>query len=311
MIHIHNGDVVAALAKRAGIPGEHLPFRESFVSGPLPPRADLEARARHIAESHGENLLRVRTDLLEQEAALTRAAAEEEVVLWFEHDLYCLAHFLYMLDRFANVKRLTAIWSANPLAHEPEEEIHLMFDSRAAVTPSLLAIGREAWRAFTAPDATALNSFLAFDRADFPFLRDGLRLHASRFPSLRNGLGSIENKLLGLIAPGAIDFATLFPLVDPEPPRFGFGDGEVMRILWRLANRPVPLITITEAEEGAVPPKALFNLTPAAANVINGVVDDVAINEPDHWLGGAHLTRENLWRWDETRKLLVRNRSAA
>jgi len=310
MISIHNGDVVATLAKRAGVPGEHLPFRESLISGPIGPRATLEMRAQYLAGSNGEPLLRVRNDLIEQEQRLTAAAEEEEVVLWFEHDLFCLAHFLYMLDRFANVKRLTAIWSAVPLGLEPEEEIHLAFDSRAAVTPSMLAIGREAWRAFTAPDATALNSFLAFDRADFPFLRDGLRLHASRFPSLRNGLGSIENRLLSLIAAGAADFATLFPLFDPDPPRYGFGDGEVLRHLRRLATRAVPLITMNEVVEEGGPPKALFTLTPAAANVMEGVVDDVVVNEPDYWLGGAHLTRENLWRWDETRKLLVRNRSA-
>lgn len=311
MIHIHNGDVVAALARRAGIPGEHRAFRESFISGPPPPHGDLEARAQHLAENHGENLLRVRTDLLEQESALTAAAGEDEVVLWFEHDLYCLTHFLYMLDRFANATRLTAIWSATPLNEEGEEELMLLFDSRAAVTPSMLAIGREAWRAFTSPDPTALNSFLAFDRADFPFLRDGLRLHASRFPSLRNGLGALENKLLASLAGGPLDFATLFPLVDPEPPRFGFGDDEVMRILWRLANRPVPLIAINESEDGSLPTKKIFSLMPAATNVINGLVDDAALNEPDFWLGGAHLTRDNLWRWDETKKLLVRNRSAA
>ena len=109
---------------------------------------------------------------------------------------------------------------------------------------------------------------------------------------------------------GAADFATLFPLFDADPPRYGFGDGEVLRTLRRLATRAVPLISMNEVVEEGSAPKALFTLTPAAANVMDGTVDDVAVNEPDYWLGGAHLTRENLWRWDETRKLLVRNRSA-
>jgi hypothetical protein len=37
MIHIHNGDVVAVRARRSSIPGEHLSFRESLVTGPVVP----------------------------------------------------------------------------------------------------------------------------------------------------------------------------------------------------------------------------------------------------------------------------------
>ena len=35
LINIHNGDVMAVSAKREGIPGEHLAFRESLVTGPV------------------------------------------------------------------------------------------------------------------------------------------------------------------------------------------------------------------------------------------------------------------------------------
>src|SRR5881396_2985019 len=37
MIHFHNGDVAASLARRAGVPGRHVPFRESLVGGPVRP----------------------------------------------------------------------------------------------------------------------------------------------------------------------------------------------------------------------------------------------------------------------------------
>ncbi|MCU1348802.1 MAG: polymerase, sigma-24 subunit, subfamily [Acidobacteria bacterium] len=311
MIHIHNGDVAASLAQRAGIPGEHLSFRESLVSGPVPAGVDLETRARHIAEAHGQNLLRVRNDLLEQERALHEAMSADEIVLWFEHDLYCLIHLLAMLDRFGAHRRLTLVYTREPLGLSSESELPLLFDSRAAITPAMLNLGRTAWRAYTSADPAALNDVIAGgDRADFPFLREGLTLHASRFPSLRNGLGELENRALNLIATGLADFATLFGRLDADHPRFGFGDSEVLRDLRAIAWCAVPLLTIAEAREKG-PPRVLFAVTPAAMNVIDGSVDNISVNDPDHWLGGVHLTKENLWRWDDLRRQLLPSRPAA
>lgn len=305
VIHIHNGDVVAEAARRSGIPGEHLPFRESLVTGPVPAGMELETRARFLAESYGEPLLRVRNDLIEQQRALDGAAEHDEVVLWFEHDLFCLVNLLSLFDRFASHRRVSLIWHPLPLT---QGDLPLLFSSRSAVTPQMLSIAGEAWRAYTSADPTLLNGIAQREWADFPFLRDGFMLHASRFPSFRNGLGVVENRILSLVAAGAADFATLFPRFDANPPRLGFGDGEVMRTLRAMASRAFPLVTLTEQE--GTPPKALIALAPEAENVISGSVDYLAINDPDFWLGGVHITKENLWRWDEERREVLRSRSA-
>ncbi len=293
MIHIHNGDVVAALARRSDIPGEHLPYRETLVTGPVIPGPQwIETRARSIADGHDEDLLRVRTGLLEQELALDNARSASEVVLWFEHDLYCLVHLVYLLQRLAPA-RLSLVWCGTPLGEQDERELHLLFDSRAAVTPAITKIASAVWRAYASQDPTALNEWITRDTPDFPFLREGLALHASRFPSLTNGLGAIEQRALGHIAAGFTEFGTLFDRLNVENSRFGFGDSEIFRILRSLAWRAVPLITLT-----GDPPKALCAITPAGEKVLRGEVDDTKINDPDLWLGGAHVTREQTWRFD-------------
>ena len=293
LIHLHNGDVVALLARRSDIPGEHIAFRESLVTGPVTPEHDwIETRARTLASRHGEDLLRVRTELLEQEQLLDGLPSRGEVVLWFEHDLFCLANLLYLLDRL-HAAKLSLVWCPTPLGQFDERELHLRFDSRAAVTPMMIAAAREAWRAYTSEEADALNALLARDHPDFPFLREGMTLHASRFPSPANGLGAIEQTILGLLSTGPLEFSTLFPQVDSDPPRFGFGDAEVMVTLKAMAGRGVPLVTMSGQQ-----PKVLFTITPAGENVLSGEVDDCKVNDPDTWLGGVHLTKENLWRWD-------------
>ena len=309
MIHIHNGDVTASLAKRAGIEGEHLSFRESLVAGPVPADVDVETRARFLADAYGQNLLRLRNDLLAQQAALDEAMEHDEIVLWFEHDLYCLLHLIALLDRFAAHRNVSLVFPREPLGLSEPLEFNVLCDSRRAVTPSMFELGRAAWRAYTSPDPTAINELLAADLSDFPFLHEGLLLHASRFPSTRNGLGELENRAINLIAPGSIEFSTLFGRIDADHPRFGFGDSEVLRDLRAIAWCAVPLLTITEAEDKA-PPKALLALAPAAMNVIDGSVDNLALNDPDAWLGGVHLTKENVWRWDDARRLILPSRPA-
>lgn len=293
MIHIHNGDVVAALAKRSDIPGEHVAYHESLISGPVVPGEGwIEHRAHALSERHGEDILRTRTALLEQEQLLDAAPSQGEIVLWFEHDLYCLVHLLHLLQRFAGA-RVSVVWCPEPLGNNDERGLHLLFESRAAATPSMLALARDAWAAYTSPDASSLNAWLGRDQPDFPFLREGLTLHASRFPSVRNGLGAIEQHVLDLIAAGTADWGWLFGQLSTRAPRFCFGDSEVFAIVRSMASCAVPLLTIT----GDLP-KVIVTITPAGENVLRGEVDNLRVNDPDRWLGGVHLTKENVWRWD-------------
>ncbi len=312
MINIHNGDALAQLARRVGLPGEHLAFREALVAGPTPKLGDwLAMRARFIAGSSNEEVLRVSHSLFEQDQALNAAFdSTDEVVFWFEHDLFCLVNFLYLLEKFRGRRRAVSfVWCSGALTERDPNELLRLSNSRAPATPSLFDLAARAWGAYTSPEPRLLIDVIAAPANEMPFLRDGLRLHLTRFPSVRNGLGSVENRLLSLIAAGARDFAVLFPQFDEKPPKFGYGDLQVLSALRALAARAVPLITIVE-NTGA-PPKVTFAITPAGENVMNGVVDDLTVNDPDFWLGGVHLTKENIWRWDESRGEIIPNRPAA
>lgn len=297
MIHIHNGDVVASLASRSGIPGEHVAFRESLVTGAVVPGEEwIESRAHALAMRYSEDLLRTRTALVEQEQLLDDASSRGEIVLWFEHDLFCLVHLLYLLQRFPADARVSVVWCPKPLSENDDRGLHLLFESRAAVTPSMASVAREVWQAYTSSDPSALNGWLERDTPDFPFLRQGLTLHASRFPSIQHGLGALEFQTLELLSTGATDFSTLFDALNAREPRFGFGDTEVWQNLQTISWCAAPLLTLN-----GTPPKAMLTITPAGENVLRGDVDNLMVNDPDFWLGGVHLTKENVWRYDGVR----------
>src|SRR5438132_385213 len=106
MLHIHGGESSANTARQSTIPGEHVGWREALIYGPAPSAvAGLEwrkLRARHLLDYYGGDLQKYEADLLSQEETLTTFSGHDEVVLWFEHDLFCQANLLYLLNWFAH-----------------------------------------------------------------------------------------------------------------------------------------------------------------------------------------------------------------
>lgn len=303
MLHIHNGDAVANLAKRTAIPGDHVAFREALVIGPA--TRDLEARAQFLAGAYGESPLRTRNGLVDLGEMIEKAVEHDEVVLWFEHDLFCLMNLISLLARLEAVQHLSAVWTPEPLT---VGDLPALFHARRGATFAMRQHGRDAWSAYASADPTALDPLLDVPDPSFPFLGEGFALHASRFPSVRNGLGAVEQRLLTLVTQGLATFPAIFDRFDSAPPRFGLGDAEVLRTLRGLASRPVPLLTA--GGEWRHTRELQFLVTDAGRSVLAGQSDDIELNPPDFWLGGVHVTRENVWRWDEKSRKLIPSRPA-
>lgn len=301
MIHIHNGDVTAETARKAGLPGEHVAFREALVGGPVREGDDwIAVRARFLSEAHDNDLLRTSNALFEQEQMLAASKAHDEVILWFEHDLFCLVHLLYVIQRVP-VSTTSLIWHDHPIGELKPEELWRLYRRRVGINAEMVAIAREAWRAYTAEDPRGLNAFLANSPREFPFLGEGLSLHAARFPSIRNGLGVVEQRILEFISEGATDFEALFNRFWRAQPRFGFGDSEILRHLRDLSARRIPLATIIEAENVR---KIAVAITEQGQATLAGA-NDIEVNGIDSWLGGVHLTPATLFRWDSQRCEIV------
>src|ERR1043165_9417066 len=105
MLQIFDGDSSAGTARNANLPGQLLAWREALICGPAPNNLSeaefLEVRAQHLSSAYGADLNQVRGGLRAQHDALASFRDHEEVVLWFEHDLFCQVHLVYLLNWFA------------------------------------------------------------------------------------------------------------------------------------------------------------------------------------------------------------------
>src|SRR5437870_5779902 len=320
MLHIHNGDSAADTAKHSGIPGEHLAWREALVCGPAPANLSedefRDMRARHLADAYGVKIESCQKELREQQEALARFSDHEEVVLWFEHDLFCQVQLIYFLDWFARrelgktrlslicIGEFHGVQNFHGLGQLNEEQLKSLFPQRIDVTSSQLDLGSKAWQAYSSPDAANLVSLLDSDMSALPFLKGAVEKHLRRFPSTHNGLGRIENAGLELIAAGRREFKSRFPAFPRQEPEYGFGDAQLYLEIKRLANAPVPLLRQSNGYRFAMAPAAMllssFEITEHGRAALNGDEDFVIRNGIDLWLGGVHLNgKEAAWRWEE------------
>ena len=204
MLHIHNGDSSAGSAKKADISGQHLAWREALVCGPAPGGLSEDEfrriRAEHLAGAYGVDLAECEKELRAQEGAMSRFLDHEEVVLWFEHDLFCQVQLIYLLDWFAQRElgdtKLSAICIGEfpgipdfrGLGQLNEEQLTSLFPQRREITLVQLKLGSEAWRAYSSSNPKEIESLLESDLRELPFLKSALTKHLQRFPSVRNGL---------------------------------------------------------------------------------------------------------------------------
>jgi len=316
MLHILNGSSIEEPLRQSSVPGDFFSFRDALIAGPviagLNKEQWRELRVEHLASAYGVEPNKCDQQLLEQTQVLESYSTHDEVVLWFEHDLFCQLNLLYLLDWFAHVDlagtRLSLVnvgefpgkENFRGLGELNEQELESLFPQRQTVSATQLELASAAWRSFSSPDPTSLESILHTDTSSLPFLSTALAAHLRRFPNTANGLGQIENKSLELVENGSEEFGDLFPAFVALESVYGLGDTQLWISLVNLSKADEPLLTTqTESNSSRVSPKATFKITAAGKAVLNGESDFVKLNGVDHWLGGVHLQgSDRLWRWD-------------
>ncbi len=313
VLHIHNGDASADVAKQSSIAGEHFAWREALIDGPAPQGIEgaewRTVRANHLSKAYAEELREIEEELLAQEKKLASFANYKEVVLWFEHDLFCQLHLIYLLDWFAGIyldrTKLSLICIGSfpgrenfrGLGELSPEEFGSLYPSRQPVTRDQFKVASRASGAYRSSDPRDIETLLQTDTSALPFLAPALQAHLQRFPSTTNGLGRIENRGLQLVESGLNNFRDLFRRFGDLEPTYGLGDAQFRLSLQSLAGANQPLLSVNG---GGVSADAAFEITDLGRAVLRGDGDFVLLNGIDRWLGGVYLYDERkLWRWNE------------
>jgi hypothetical protein len=310
VLHVLNGDATATALAATDVPGERLVWRDLAVEGPVvaagaPPSAE---RTGYLAANFGIDAETYVRGIENQTARLATGRGHDEIVLWFEQDLFCAVTLWSLLDwlrRELPAAPLSLVYPAlddamTGLGALPPDRLTALFAGRRPVNARARELGAHAWAAYASPDPLATTPLAARESPALPFVREAFRCHLGRFPSVRNGLNEVESATLTVLRRGSRRFGDLFREVTAHPllRRHGMGDRQFAACLRRL----MPLVSIV----GATVLTAEIDLTPQGFEVVAGELDWLALHAIDVWLGGVHLRHGGpLWRWDADRDRLV------
>lgn len=315
-ILLTNGDH-AANALAAHFPdAEILIWRDVLVEGPVPGGIDDETladiRARHIDDAFG--MSDVRADFARRNEAFARLGSFKRIELWFETDLHDQLQLIELLARFAKRPPQPAPFLA--LAAPPLwTHIDAACNAMRPLAGADYETGAALWRAFRASSPESLRE-QAFATGALPEARTALARLLEEYPSPCDGLGRIERQALRAIRDGAITPGLAFRHYQQTEPLPFLGDLGFFHRLDNLASGTAPLVC--GLPEGGIAAAActnrtveytdtLIDLTEAGHEVLEGRKDFVALNGIDRWIGGVHLTSENVWRYEPDTKRLAQD----
>jgi len=319
MLIVTNGDSAVSALKKAGIPGHIFPWRDVLHEGPVPTTESLEAesdvRAEFIAGRGWGPPDRVREDFRLRDKKLASARHHDELVLWFEHDLYDQLQLLQVLWYLATEPPedtiLSLVCRDAFVTHTSVDLLDQWFEDRAPLDDAQISLGREAWDAFTQPTPEPWADLLDSDTAALPFLADSVERHLEEFPGPADGLSRSERQILTAVEQGHATPGAVFRASQEMEEAAFMGDASFWYTLTGLILGTAPLLA-AEGEfrlpDGPTPGPGFLSqpldFTTAGRDVLAGKVDWLSLHPLDKWLGGIHLG-PSMWRWDpEARQLL-------
>jgi hypothetical protein len=319
-LHITNGDCAASKLREFIVDPVTL-AADVLHDGPAPDVSDEDwytLRAGFLADTP-DRAAEIRDQLASWDRRIEQTPPDEEIILWFEHDLFDqlnliralhriglrgrepLRASLICIDRFPGVKRFIGLGQLSA------PQLQTLVDKRQPVTRSQIELASRAWSAFRAPDPAALLALVSERALSLPFLADALRRFLAEYPSTTSGLSTTRQYLLEALDQGPLEAGELFRRTQDREDRPFIGDWGFFDRIRSLTTTPVPLLRVDPESVARELGGHDVSLTAAGRAVVQRSADAIELNGIDEWHGGVHLRGSNRspWRWDRARETLV------
>jgi len=312
-LHVANGHSTTGLIELSGLPGRTQIWADPLNEGPVPGDISddelLLVRARFLA-SHPEDADDVAADLKGWREAVDDEDGYDELVLWFEHDLFDQLNLIQLLVHIgsrpqSNPVALICIdrYPGHPnfkgLGELAPGDLAALFETRRPIAAAQITLAKRAWSAYRSSDPRAIEALLMTDTSALPFLGRALARHLEEFPSDQDGLSRSERRMLEQVIDGPAPIDAAFPKMHEGETAHYIADSWFFDRARELSSASPALMTLTVTSDTAnALPVGTIALTDAGRDVLGGKADRVKLCGIDRWLGGVHMQgRGRAWRW--------------
>jgi hypothetical protein len=328
-LHVANGTSTTMTIAAAGIPGATSIWADPLYEGPVPAGlSDTEladVRMRYLSGPReltwtawaGANPAHnPGNDLREWRAAIARHDTYDELILWFEYDLFDQLNLIQLLPwirtHLPATKPVSLIcigaFPGRPdfkgLGELTPDELAPLLDTREPVTDRQYELAQLAWDAFRDPTPEPLDGLRRHDTSPLPYLAAAITRFLQEYPWTSDGLSRTERRLLELAQGEGIPLWKAFPRMYDGERVYHVSSSSMAGLAETLATTSPPLLTL---DLGGIPDgydlRGAVTLTETGRSVLSGRQDRVSTCGIDKWLGGVHLQSGGpVWRWDDTRQ---------
>jgi hypothetical protein len=314
MLHITNGESVTSTFRQVRFPGIYLAWNDVLHDGPVPHTETLsdlsDIRAQALAGFGAGDYEKIRAGFTNRDKTLEDFRKHQDVILWFEHDLYDQLQLIQLLDWFAHqdmsgvnldIVQIDSHPGVRPfhgLGQLSGTQLARLFPMRKRVMPEQTAIATDAWQAFRNSNPNDLLEFLQPKYAEMPFLSAALLRFFEEYPWTTDGLSRNERQVLQAVAAGKRKKQEIY-MESRKQEDVPWGDASVyLRLAW-LSTGPNPAVVEAQKNE--------FTITDSGRQLLDGKADWIKLQGGiDRWLGGVHLMGEQSpWRWEQKSKTLI------
>jgi RNA polymerase sigma factor (sigma-70 family) len=325
-LHVANGTSTTMTIEAAGIPGACSIWADPLDQGPVPAGLSddelVDVRTRFLTGlgdvartwAGSDPSADPVNDLREWRAAIARHESYDELLLWFEHDLFDQLNLVQLLTWIRDHLPVTTPVSLICIGAFPgrpdfkglgeltPDELASLLETRQPVDDRQYALARRAWQAFRDPTPEALDRLGDDDTAALPHLAAAIRCLLQEYPWTTDGLSRSERRLLDLAAGDGTALWQALPRMDDGERVYHTTDVSLAALAERLSRTSPPLLALDVSGAQGHDLRGVVTLTETGRSVLAGRQDRVAACGIDLWLGGVHLqSGGRIWRWNDTR----------
>jgi hypothetical protein len=258
-LHVANGHCTTRLIEAAGLPGRTSIWADALHDGPVPDVSDeqlIRIRAEFIADGLDVSADQVEADLKQWRSIVDQDHRYDELVLWFEHDLFDQLNLIQLLTRIGRdrpIRKPVSLVSIDRFPGRPNfkglgqlspADIAGLFNARRRVTPQQFALAAVAWDAFRSGRRTRIESLIQGDTSALPFLSAALRRHLDEAATEPGGLTRSERRLIEQLTRGPVDIHAAFSGMHDGETAYYITDSSFWTMVQGLADRSPALIDV-------------------------------------------------------------------
>lgn len=213
-LHITNGDSTTQLLKNIKITGKIVTWREMLCEGKTTSDVGSESfwKSRFYFFSKNYNISKKQfiNYTLKEFRSLCQHKSEQEIVLWFEYDLFCQINMIAVISWLKKHKPSVTISlvcpenKTNPsilltIADLNSIQLQSAYNDRIELSRDDVEYADYIWQLYCADSPLQLQSISPPPYTAFTFIHEAIKTHLKRFPTIKNGLNEVENTILNTV----------------------------------------------------------------------------------------------------------------